>query len=77
MRSMPTETLTFQTDDTPLDLLLWRRYRREVPGLVESALDTNYGLAAFGVEPPRGTAVTVEIPKPTATVSRPLVRLFD
>jgi len=74
---MATENVTFQVDGTPLDLLLWRHYRREVPGLVESVLGTNYGLAALGIEPPRGTAITVEIPKPPETVSRPLVRLYD
>lgn len=76
---MATETLTFPDDRTPLDKLLWLRFRREIPGLVEQTLAANPGLAGLGACPPRGTKVVVTLPAPatpgaTAT-PRKLIRL--
>jgi phage tail protein X len=75
---MSTETLAFQNDFTPLDLLLYRRYRMEVPGLVEATLALNPGLADLGAFPPRGTAIIVTTPTPAAKkVVRQTVRLYS
>ncbi len=75
---MTTRTLTFPNDFTPLDLLLFRAYKREVPGLVEQTLAANPGLAAMGPYPPRGTLITVTDPTPqTSANSTPVIRLFD
>ena len=76
---MATETLIVPNDRTPLDLLLWRRYGREVPGLLEQtlALPENRGLAALGPFPPAGTAITVVAPAPAAKANRPVVSLYD
>ena len=76
---MTTETLMFPNDRTPLDLLLWRRFKREVPGLIEQTLglSANVGLAALGVFPPPGTKVVVVIPAPAATSNRPVISLYD
>ena len=76
---MATEILTIPNDRTPLDLLLWRRFRREVPGLVEQTLmlPANYGLADLGPFPPPGTKITVAIPAPAAKSSRRVISLFD
>ena len=71
---MATEVLTV-TDPVPLDYLLFRRYRREVPGLFEDTLARNRGLAGLGPVLPRGTRVTVAIPAPAgrpATASQPI-----
>ncbi|ATQ67834.1 MULTISPECIES: tail protein X [Methylosinus] len=56
------DTLTVETDHTTLDLLLWRRYRREAKGLVEDTLARNPGLAALGSILPIGTVVQVQAP---------------
>jgi phage tail protein X len=75
---MSTETLTFQNDFTPLDLLLYKRYRVEVAGLVEATLDLNPGLADLAAFPPRGTTIIVTTPTPASKkVVRKTVRLFS
>ena len=68
---MATETLTVTADLTPLDLLLWRRFKVETPGLLESTLDAQPGLAALGTYLPVGTRVKVEVPSPSASRQRP------
>lgn len=73
---MATETLTVESAFTTLDLLLWRRLGREVPGLVEATLDRNPGLAAQGPFLTIGTRVVVEIPAP-APPRRTTVRLYE
>jgi phage tail protein X len=75
---MTTRTLTFPNSTTPLDLLLFTTYRREVSGFVEATLAANPGLAALGPYPPLGTKITVTDPAPQASAnSTPLVTLYD
>ena len=75
---MSTEILTVAGRPRPLDLLLFRRFGREVPGLVEATYAGNPGLADLGPELPTGTRVAVEVPAPPpAVVRRPVVRLFE
>lgn len=75
---MTTRTLTFPNDVTPLDLLLFLAYKREVPGLVEATLADNPGLAAMGPYPPRGTKIVVTDPAPQASShSTPVITLYD
>jgi phage tail protein X len=76
---MPIETLKVAAERTPLDLLLWRRYKREVPGLVEQTLQRNPGLARLGAFPPVGATVAVEAPAPAlkGRQAAPVVRLYD
>ena len=74
---MATETLTIPNDQTPVDLLLWRRFRREVPGLVEQTLAQNIGLADLGPFPPPGTKVIVTVPAPQTTPAKRVISLFD
>ena len=71
------EILTVQADFTALDALLFRRYRREVPGLVERTYDLNPGLADFGPWLPVGAKIIVEPPEPTPARARPVVSLYD
>ena len=73
------ETLTVTAEQTPLDLLLWWRFRREVPGLVEDTLRRNPGLAATGVFLPVGMTITVQTPAPEARgrAAVQLVSLYD
>lgn len=76
---MTIDTLTFANDRTPLDLLLYRHYRAEIPGLVEATLAQNRGLAALGAFPPPGTTILVTTPAPArvGTIVRKIVRLYD
>jgi phage tail protein X len=62
--------------DTPLDLILWRRYRRRIDGLFEQVLSLNPGLAAQGNLVARGTMITIPIQSPQAPARLPLVRLW-
>lgn len=73
-----TETLVVPDDRTPLDKLLFRRFGREVPDLLEATLALNPGLAALGPFPPRGTPVrVVPPPAPTDVAKRPRVQLYS
>ena len=73
------ETLIVTTEQTTLDLLLWRRFRREVPGLVEDTLRRNPCLAATGVLLPVGMPVTVQTPAPElrGRAAVQIVSLYD
>ena len=74
---MNLETLVVTTERTTLDLLLFRRFKREVAGLVEATLAVNPGLASRGPYLPVGTSVATPAPAPAQTVARPLVSLYD
>ncbi len=75
---MTQRTLTFQNGVTPLDLLLYQTYGREVAGLVEATLAANPGLAALGPYPPMGTKVVVTDPAPNNAANvTPVIRLFN
>jgi len=73
------ETLTVVAEQTPLDLLLWRRYRREVPGLVEDTLRRNPGLAKIGLLLPVGMTIAVQTPAPElrGRTAVQIVSLYD
>lgn len=74
---MSVQILTFPNDQTPVDLLLFLAFKREVPGLVETVLADNPGLAAMGPYPPRGTKISVTAPAPEAVgVNAPLLTLY-
>ena len=75
---MTTEILTVTGKPMPLDLLLFKRFQREIPGFVEATYASNPGLADLGPILPLGTEVTVTVPalRPTKTV-RKTIRLYD
>lgn len=56
------ETITIESEGMTLALLIWRRFRRPMPGLVELALAENPGLADLGSFLPVGTTVRLPIP---------------
>lgn len=76
---MALETLTVGQEGETLDLLLFRRFRREVEGLVEGTLALNPGLADLGPILPLWTRVLVEppAPAPRGRKARPVVSLYD
>jgi len=73
---MASRTLTFGNNDTPLDLLLFATFGREVVGLTEATFAANPGLAELGVFPPAGTKITVAVPAPITAPPAPIVRLY-
>jgi phage tail protein X len=74
---MATEELIVKDEWTPLDLLLFRRFRQEVPGLLEDTLNRNRGLAALGLFLPVGTKVVVRLPEPQETEVQTVIKLWD
>jgi phage tail protein X len=72
-------TLPVAAERTTLDLLLWRKFRREVPGLVEDTLRNNPGLARLGAMLPVGLTVKIAAPdpKPNGRRAKPVVTLYD
>ena len=73
------EMLTVTAEYTTLDLLLWRRFRREVPGLVEDTLRRNPGLAKLGVFLPVAMSIDVQTPppEPRGRTAVQVVSLYD
>lgn len=59
-----------------VDLIVWRRYKRKTPGLVEATLDLNPGVADLGPFIPRGTEVTIPVDKPATPERATLIRLW-
>jgi phage tail protein X len=58
------ERVTVEGEEITLSLLVWRRFRRPVPGLIEQILDRNVGLADLGAELPPGTVLDLLVPAP-------------
>ncbi len=71
-----TETLVIEGDGVELDRIIWRRYRRRTPGLVEKTYDLNPGLADLGFFLPRGTVIVLPIDTPRTYPKIPLVKLW-
>jgi phage tail protein X len=75
---MASEILTVTDEWTTLDLLLFRRFREEVSGRVEAALDGNPGTSAAGVILPLGTEVMIDVPVPVkGPIPARAIRLWD
>jgi len=70
------ETYTIDGHDVPLDLIIWRRYKRMTPGLVEATYDFNKGLAQVGMFLPHNSSVSIPVETPSPTFKVPLKRLF-
>jgi phage tail protein X len=71
------ESLQVRAEGVTLDLLLWRRFLRVIPGLVEQTLDINPTLARKGVVLPIGTRVVVQLPEPPEAKIANAVSLWD
>lgn len=55
------ETMRVTAEHTTLPLLLWRRFRKPMPGLVEDTLTRNPGLADLGEVLPVGTTFALKV----------------
>ena len=58
------ETVTVEGDGLTVTTLVWRRFKRPMPGLVEAIYDLNPGLADLGQTLPVGTIFDMPIPIP-------------
>lgn len=58
------ETVTVEGDGLTISLLVWRRFKRPMPGLVEQILDLNPGLVDQGQFLTVGTTISIPIPIP-------------
>ena len=58
------EQVTVSGDELTLSLIVWRRFHRPMPGLVEQILDLNPGLADQGDVLPVGVSFDMPIPIP-------------
>lgn len=71
------EAYVVEGDNIVIDNILWRRFRRQTPGLVEKTLDLNPGLAGMGAFIPHGTLVLLPIEAPSKTRVVPVIKLWD
>ncbi len=77
MQIIATEEITVSGDGITLSRLIWRRFRRAVPGLAEATLDANPGLSSLGPILPIGTVVRLPIPQEeNDTPQLDAIRLF-
>lgn len=58
------ERIKVMGEDLTLSLIVWRRFHRPMPGLVEMTLDINQELAELGYYLPVGTEFLLPIPIP-------------
>lgn len=56
MAVIAAETVVVAAEGLSVDLIVWRKFRRPMPGYVEAVLDANMGLAALSDYLPVGTA---------------------
>ena len=58
------EKITVMGDNLTVSLIVWRRFHRPMPGLVEQIFDMNAGLADLGHIIPVGPIFYIPIPAP-------------
>jgi phage tail protein X len=71
-----TETVTVEGDALTVSLIVWRRFHRPMPGLVEQIYDMNPGLADLGQTLPVGMRFEMPIPIPRAQQVLAPIRLW-
>jgi len=71
-----TETITVQGEGITVSRLIWRRFHRPMPGLVERVLDMNPGLADLGPYLPLGTKVAIPVPTEGTPDIQPPITLW-
>jgi phage tail protein X len=61
---MIAEPVTVEGDFITVSIIVWRRFKRPMPGLVEKIHDINPGLADLGAYLPVGTTFDMPVPTP-------------
>lgn len=70
------ERVKVEGDGLTVSLIVWRRFRRPMPGLVEAIYAANPGLAGHGPVLPLGAAFDMPVPPPPDRTVRPAIRLW-
>lgn len=71
------ETITVAGYGLTLSKIVWRRFRKPMPGVVEKTLNATPGLSAKGPILPLGTVINLVVPgEAPTTPSRAVVRLW-
>ena len=74
---IPAETITVASENQMLDLVIWKKFKRQMPGYLERVLDANIGLAKQLEFIPPGTRIFMpaveDLPQKT---SSEVVRLW-
>ena len=55
------ETYTIEAQGITVSRLVWRRFRRPMPGVIEKVYDLNRGLADLPSELPVGTTLVIPV----------------
>lgn len=71
------EPITVEGEGLTVPLLVWNRFRRPMPGLVERVYASNRGLARLGPFLPVGTIVSLPIPETKREPDVTPVRLWS
>ena len=71
------ETVTIAGESITVSLLVWRRFKRPMPGLVERVYEINPGLGATGPILPVGAVVKLPIPAPRKVPTVAPIRLWS
>ncbi|MCB1502835.1 MAG: tail protein X [Bauldia sp.] len=74
--SQTVETVTVEGEFLTVSLIVWRRFKRPMPGLVEAIHDLNPGLADLGVYLPVGATFAMPIPTPREPALLDPIRLW-
>lgn len=70
------ETVTVEGDFITVSLVIWRRFRRPMPGLAEQVYDLNQNLAEVGPYLPVGTVFQLPVPIQRGTTVLEPIKLW-
>lgn len=70
------EKITVTGEQLTLSLIVWRRFHRPMPGLVEQTLEINQELADAGYYLPVGTTFLLPVPVPRGEAVLEPIRLW-
>ena len=73
---MIVERVAVEGEFITVPLIVWRRFKRPMPGLVEQTLDRNPGLAELGPFLPVGTILDMPVPTPREPAILEPIRLW-
>lgn len=72
------EQITVKSEGYSLRRLIWERYQKPTPGLIEPILESNPGLARVAYEIPVGTSIKLPIIAPqSGGTDAPTVTLWE
>lgn len=73
---MIVERITIEGEFITVPLIVWRRFHRPMPGLVEQILALNPGLGERGTVLPLGTTFDMPVPAPREPAVLDPIRLW-